>query len=423
MSKCIDPRPMMVCFQPANGSDSVELIEHILYEDWVAVGQWYTTVDNVSTMIDISTFLWGGTISWLCDKPVKESLTVIDYMSNSNESTEGWPNSHDELVAAWYTIDVEAVPVATEPNVFLGVAHKTHQQPYYTGNGSFWETDVHMRVGLPSSFIQRSELVNLPTVSIVDYNANGNLWWNGQDEDPQALASAGYTKDIEALPIAVPAWESLPVKIGMGQNTYYAGNNTIRQGASIRVSLNESAVVRTETVPQTITVATYNDNNVDYLDDDTQILVDQWYSQDVEAQSVATLPWVYLWVAHKTHQQEYYAGAGSTSTAPVHMRVAFPSSAVIKTEEQESTVLPWGLSIAWTAVTTPPVTTVRTLTVTKESGNFVEVSFDSWASYPLRINRNGTRTFGAGIDELDVSAMRFRGWNANTDYDLIRETV
>lgn len=98
-------------------------------------------------------------------------------------------------------------------------------------------------------------------------------------------------------------------------------------------------------------------------------------------------------------------------------------SAVIRTEEQKLTVTPWGLSVQGVAVTTPPVATVGSITLTKEAGNFVEVSFDGGGTYPLRVNRNGTRTWSNDSDNLDVSPMRFRWGNANTDYDLIWENL
>lgn len=341
-----------------------------------------------------------------------------------------------------YTTDIEALPVAFPEGYFPPVHIQWEETTYYAGNGvynwpnwgNYWTqgntdwADV-TKVWFPESAVVPVEWdvgITLPTVSIVDYNGNTNNWGYGQDEDPQALADGWYTKDIEAMPIAVPAWESIPVKIGLSQNTYYNWTNTSSEWASLRVSLNESAVVRVEEInktPSIISVVDFDQNDSQSIDDDQALLAANGYTQDVEAQSVATLPWVYLWVAHKSHNQPYYAGNGNTGTTPVHMRVALPESQVLRTEEQKAVVTPWGLSIQGVAVTTPPVTTVWSITLTKESWNFVEVSFDGGTSYPLRINRNGTRTWANDSDNLDVSLMRFRWGNANTDYDLIWENL
>lgn len=53
MSKCIETRPILVCFTDAAGVPST-LIEHVIYEDGVAIGQAYTTAADTETPVDVS---------------------------------------------------------------------------------------------------------------------------------------------------------------------------------------------------------------------------------------------------------------------------------------------------------------------------------------------------------------------------------
>lgn len=85
------------------------------------------------------------------------------------------------------------------------------------------------------------------------------------------------------------------------------------------------------------------------------------------------------------------------------------------------TVVPGALEVTGTAVTTPPVTPVRSLTVTRESG-LVEFSTDAGATW-VRMNVNGSRTWSSVNSDvmLDVSNMQFRGVAPTSNYDLIWE--
>jgi hypothetical protein len=73
------------------------------------------------------------------------------------------------------------------------------------------------------------------------------------------------------------------------------------------------------------------------------------------------------------------------------------------------------------AANNPQPSIVKSITLTKQSGGIVEVSFDSGATYPLRLVANGSRTWGQGNQEgLNVGNMRFRQLT-NGVYDLIWE--
>lgn len=73
------------------------------------------------------------------------------------------------------------------------------------------------------------------------------------------------------------------------------------------------------------------------------------------------------------------------------------------------------------AVTNPQPSLVKSITLIKQSGGIVEVSFDAGATYPLRIVQNGSRTWGQGNQEqLNVVNMRFRQLT-NGIYDIIWE--
>lgn len=74
-----------------------------------------------------------------------------------------------------------------------------------------------------------------------------------------------------------------------------------------------------------------------------------------------------------------------------------------------------------TGIKNPQPGLVKSITVTKQAGTIVEVSFDSGGTYPLRLVANGSRTWGQGNSEqLDASAMMFRQIGNGT-YDIIWE--
>lgn len=72
-------------------------------------------------------------------------------------------------------------------------------------------------------------------------------------------------------------------------------------------------------------------------------------------------------------------------------------------------------------VNNPQPVIVKSLTITKQSGGDIEISFDGGTTFPLIIKANGSRTWG-NINQsgLDVSNMRFRQL-VNGVYDLIWE--
>lgn len=54
---CLNTAPVVVCFTAANGTRT-SLLEHVIYEKGVAVGQAFTTAADTETLIDVS----GGTV-------------------------------------------------------------------------------------------------------------------------------------------------------------------------------------------------------------------------------------------------------------------------------------------------------------------------------------------------------------------------
>lgn len=58
MNKCISIAPVVVCFTAADGTRT-SLLEHVLYENSVAIGQVFTSPTDTETPIDVST----GTIT------------------------------------------------------------------------------------------------------------------------------------------------------------------------------------------------------------------------------------------------------------------------------------------------------------------------------------------------------------------------
>lgn len=69
----------------------------------------------------------------------------------------------------------------------------------------------------------------------------------------------------------------------------------------------------------------------------------------------------------------------------------------------------------------PQPAIVKSITVTKQSGAEVYISFDSGTTWPIRIIQNGSRTFGQGNNSnLDTSTMMFKQIG-NGVYDIIWE--
>lgn len=59
MSKCVNLSPVLVCYTDSTTWAKTTLIEHVIYENGVAIGQAFTTIDDTETIFDIS----GGTVS------------------------------------------------------------------------------------------------------------------------------------------------------------------------------------------------------------------------------------------------------------------------------------------------------------------------------------------------------------------------
>lgn len=101
-----------------------------------------------------------------------------------------------------------------------------------------------------------------------------------------------------------------------------------------------------------------------------------------------------------------------------------PITDKFKPECKDPLPLEIGNGITYTnnlAENNPQPSIVKSITLTKQSGGIVEVSFDSGATYPLRLVANGSRTWGQGNQEgLDVANMRFKQLT-NGIYDLIWE--
>lgn len=54
MSKCVNIAPLLVCYTDGVTGAKTTLIEHVLYENGVAIGQGYTTVGDTETIFDVS---------------------------------------------------------------------------------------------------------------------------------------------------------------------------------------------------------------------------------------------------------------------------------------------------------------------------------------------------------------------------------
>lgn len=247
------------------------------------------------------------------------TTTVFD----SEEYLSGGLQGHS--VNTNYEQDIEALPVAFPidyvPPVYI--QNKTTVN-YNQGNGNTGQSEVGVKVWFPESAVvpvEGTTEIDLPTITIVDFEAN-NV--DNQDENVQDLIDAGYTKDIEALPIGVIAGDYLPVKIGLSEQEYYQGNGNNSSTTALRVALPESAVLRTETeisLP-TITVQTNPTS----------------YPGDLEAMPIAFeegyIPSVFI----EAEDNEYYAGKDAAGNDILNQgystRVSLNTSAVVKTETQ-----------------------------------------------------------------------------------------
>ncbi len=176
--------------------------------------------------------------------------------------------------------------------------------------------------------------LEIPTTSTFDSDAyvQGGL----QGSDPQ------YTQDIEAHPVAFPAEYVPPVYVqNKTQVNYYRGNG-VNSGDTgefaeigAKVWFPESAVVKVEEQNQQPTELDLPTVTIqDYAANEQQGGEDNNYTKDVEAMPVATEQDSYLNVQHRVYEQEYYQGGGTNGFSDVSMKVALPSSMVMKTEEQ-----------------------------------------------------------------------------------------
>lgn len=59
MSKCVDVAPILVCYTDGTTGAKTTILQHVIYEFGIAVGQGYTTVTDTETIFDIS----GGVVT------------------------------------------------------------------------------------------------------------------------------------------------------------------------------------------------------------------------------------------------------------------------------------------------------------------------------------------------------------------------
>lgn len=89
MSKCISTTPVVVCFTAADGTKS-NLLEHVIYEQGVAIGQVFTTADDTETPFDVSTgvvtagacpvFAPDVEFEQRCDDTLGDGTVVVPFM-------------------------------------------------------------------------------------------------------------------------------------------------------------------------------------------------------------------------------------------------------------------------------------------------------------------------------------------------------
>lgn len=103
MSKCIETRPVAACFTATADGSRTSLLEHVVYENGVAIGSVFTTPDDVETPFDIT----AGTVSsgpcpvpspdveWeqRCDDTLNDGTVVVPFVCRitTNFDASGTP--------------------------------------------------------------------------------------------------------------------------------------------------------------------------------------------------------------------------------------------------------------------------------------------------------------------------------------------
>ena len=91
MSKCVNPVPLLVCYTDGVTGAKTTLIQHVIYENGVSIGQAYTTVENTETIFNISDgIVTGGScpiispdVEWekLCD--LQANGSIVEFFRRS----------------------------------------------------------------------------------------------------------------------------------------------------------------------------------------------------------------------------------------------------------------------------------------------------------------------------------------------------
>ena len=100
MSCCIDTKPVTACFKPDDGSASVEILAHLVYNEGRVVQHVYSTIDDPETALDPSSFLGGGTVSLgsCCTRLTVERFAQT-YIETGALGVESWTESgYDEIL-------------------------------------------------------------------------------------------------------------------------------------------------------------------------------------------------------------------------------------------------------------------------------------------------------------------------------------
>jgi hypothetical protein len=122
-----------------------------------------------------------------------EFVTIVDAETNNAQNLDDYTQN-----TALYTRIVQAIPIATEPGVFLNVLHGTHSQDFYQGKGNTINTPVHMRVSFPSTqVIHAEEYVGQP-VKVVGQLQTAIMATNTIQTFNYSLASAQRVLMLEA---------------------------------------------------------------------------------------------------------------------------------------------------------------------------------------------------------------------------------
>lgn len=89
MSKCINTAPVVVCYTDAGGLKT-SLLEHVVYEAGIAIGQVFTTADDTETPFDVSTGtvvagacpVFTPDVEWeqRCDDTLNDGTVVVPFM-------------------------------------------------------------------------------------------------------------------------------------------------------------------------------------------------------------------------------------------------------------------------------------------------------------------------------------------------------